>query len=851
VAQSHSTTWCAYPLRLAAVLAVLIIGITACGGGAGGAPEPTAAVITGQPTDQSVVVGSTATFSVVATGATGYQWQSSDSGANFTDVAGATSAILTLTAVPLANNGTQYRVIVTGDANSVTSSAVTLTVTTAPVAPGITVQPAAQAVSAGQNASFTVTASGTSIGYQWQRSTDGGASFTDVAGATHATLALTAVPLADNGHQFRVVVSNSASTVNSNAATLTVNPAPVAPAFTTQPGDVAITEGQSAQFTVAVTGTPTPTVQWQLSTDSGANWSGINGATSNVFNVVGATLANNGRQFRAVATSSAGTVTSNAATLTVNPAALAPAFTTQPANVAIIEGQSAQFAVAVTGTPTPSLQWQLSTDNGANWSNINGATSAVFDVVGAALTNNGRQFRAVASNSAGSVTSSAAALTVNPPSASLNVVFSRAYGIQSGRDDLYLVKEDGTGEVALATTVDNEFFSAIAPGGRIVYQRVAGSGLDLYSVNSGGTDLQALANTSDWEQFCGITTSGRVIYRRDTAAGGRDLWSVNADGSNPQVLANSANHEDFFRVTASGKVAYSVEQSSGRHLYIINADGTGNTALATEPNYYKSILGETPSGQIIFNIDNSYGTALSGIYSISGAGGSATALAVNSVAYEYAFADITRTGQVIINRNVGGQRDLYGNGTVPLATSTDDETYAGSTATGRVIYRRFTAGQNDLYIVDADGSNTQQLTDASGDDYFVATTPDGRVIYVRITAGLYDIYMVNADGTGNTAVASSADFEDYKGMTSDGRVIYERVTNNVTYLYAYNTNNNTTTPLVTSGGHALFVGVTPNGKVLFRRQSGNADLYIINSDGTGLTPLANTGNNEFFGAVFP
>jgi Tol biopolymer transport system component len=694
-----------------------------------------------------------------------------------------------------------------------------------------------------------VTATGTSLSYQWKRSSDGGSSFADIAAATNATLNLTAVPLGDNGHQFHVVISNSTGSLTSNAATLTVNAAQAAPVFTTQPVSASIIAGQSTQFTVAVTGAPAPTLQWQLSTDNGGSWNDINGATGSVLEVLNAALANNGRQFRAVATNSVDTVISSVVILTVTAAAGTPAFTMQPVDVTVTEGQNAQFTVAVSGTPAPTLQWQVSTDNGVNWSNINGETGTTITVAAPPLADSGRKYRAVASNSEGNVTSSAALLTVNAPSASLKVVFTRGYGIESGKDDLYLIKEDGTGEVALATTADNEFFSAMAPGGRIVYQRTAGGQLDLYSVNSGGTDLQILANTPDGEIFSGITTSGRVIYRRDTAAGGRDMWSVNADGSNPQVLASSANHEDFSGITSSGKVIYSVPQYSGNDLYIINADGTSNTALATEPYYYKSFMGETPSGQIILDMDNGYGTGLSGIYSIS-AGGSATALTSNTVAGEYGFAGITSTGQVVINRNVAGQRDLYGNGTVSLATSADYEVYAGSTAAGQVIYSKLTTTQHDLYIVNADGSNTRQLTDATGDDYFAALTPDGRVIYGKITAGLYDIYMVNADGTGTVPVAFSADYEEYQGMTSDGRVIYERTTSNVTYLYAYNTNNNVTTPLATSGGHAFFVDITPNGKVLFRRQSGNADLYIINPDGTGMQALANTGNNEFFNAAF-
>ncbi len=75
-----------------ALVAMGLAGLlAACGGGSDAptaAPPPPAAAITAQPTDQSAVVGTSATFSVTATNTTGYQWQrSSDGGATFADVA--------------------------------------------------------------------------------------------------------------------------------------------------------------------------------------------------------------------------------------------------------------------------------------------------------------------------------------------------------------------------------------------------------------------------------------------------------------------------------------------------------------------------------------------------------------------------------------------------------------------------------------------------------------------------------------------------------------------------------------------------------------------------------------------
>jgi len=91
----------------------------------------------------------------------------------------------------------------------------------AAVAPTITTQPANQTVTAGQTATFAVVAAGTApLGYQWQKNG------VNIAGATSASYTTATTTTADSGSTFRVVVSNSAGTVTSSAATLTVNPAP-------------------------------------------------------------------------------------------------------------------------------------------------------------------------------------------------------------------------------------------------------------------------------------------------------------------------------------------------------------------------------------------------------------------------------------------------------------------------------------------------------------------------------------------------------------------------------------------------------------------------------------------------
>ena len=182
-----------------------------------------------QPASATVANGGNGSFTVVATAATSYQWQVS-TGSGFSNVtnggvySGATSATLSITGATAAMSGYQFQAVVTGTvAPAVTSSAATLTVSTAPA---ITAQPGNATVTAGGNTSFSVSATGTGLSYQWQVSTGG--AFANVtnggvySGANSATLAITGATAAMTGYQYQVVVTGTVGSVHSAAAGLTV-----------------------------------------------------------------------------------------------------------------------------------------------------------------------------------------------------------------------------------------------------------------------------------------------------------------------------------------------------------------------------------------------------------------------------------------------------------------------------------------------------------------------------------------------------------------------------------------------------------------------------------------------------
>jgi subtilisin family serine protease len=89
-----------------------------------------------------------------------------------------------------------------------------------------------------------------------------------------------------------------------------------------------------------------------------------------------------------------------------------PVVTQNPTNLTVTAGQQATFTAAATGTPTPTVIWQVSNDGGAVYNNIAWATSTTLSFTTIAA-HNGYLFRAVFTNSVGSATTTIATLTVN------------------------------------------------------------------------------------------------------------------------------------------------------------------------------------------------------------------------------------------------------------------------------------------------------------------------------------------------------------------------------------------------------------------------------------------------------
>lgn len=179
-------------------------------------------------------------------------------------------------------------------------------------------------------------------------------------------------------------------------------------------------------------------------------------------------------------------------------AGVPPVITQNPASVSDAVGTSATFGVAASGGDPKTYQWSVSTDGGATWNPVGGATASTLTLAGLTLAQTGNRYRCAVSNAGGTATSTAAVLTVTP-------VFSTSYG--SGADGALVF--DGAATVAGLVPVAN------------VYTMTADLNATTLVVNNGVTLKVGTDNTTQFGIFAtvSITCNGTILASIDGAYG--------------------------------------------------------------------------------------------------------------------------------------------------------------------------------------------------------------------------------------------------------------------------------------------------------------------------------------------
>ena len=239
-----------------------------------------------------------------------------------------------------------------------------------------------------------------------------------------------------------------------------------------------------------------------------------------------------------------------------------PAITTQPSNVTVTAPTTATFAVSASGSPAPTYQWHSAPSGSSTFTAIIGATSASYTTGATVVSMSGTQFRCVATNSVGSVTSTAATLTVS--------------GLPTGWS---------TADIGSVAAVG----SASVNGG---VWTVGGSGADIWGTVDGFRYVSMPANgdLSITARVTGLTVTNAwakagVMVRETTAAGSRHAFTCLTGGNGSAYQRRLATGGSS---THTGGPAWSapawvrLERVGAMFISSVSSDGTTWTEIRRE-----------------------------------------------------------------------------------------------------------------------------------------------------------------------------------------------------------------------------------------------------------------------------
>ena len=315
--------------------------------------------------------------SVYGTDPITFQWYQ-----NGSKLAGATSSMLIITNVQLANDGT-YTVAATNAAGYGTFTPYIVSTKAPPV---IVTAPASALVAVGTNYTFSAVISGrTPMTYQWYKN---GAV---VAGATSSSYSINNAQPSHSGF-YCVYVVNSDGAVSTPQASLSVSTAPF---FTMQPRSVRVPFGQNTNIYYGASSETGWSCDWYKDGVILPNFHGWNLSLTNV------QVPNEGNYY-AVIYNNAGYATSQVATVTV---IYPPSIVTQPISQIVNQGSSVSMEVTTTGKEPMTYTWKF------NGKIVESVASRIYAIQNAQLSQAG-QYSCIISNADGYATSSSATLTV-------------------------------------------------------------------------------------------------------------------------------------------------------------------------------------------------------------------------------------------------------------------------------------------------------------------------------------------------------------------------------------------------------------------------------------------------------
>ena len=431
------------------------------------------------------------------------------------------------------------------NATGLSTSAKSYTVTViqgAVTLPVLVSNPSSQTIITGSQLNLSVSVTGTA-NYQWQLNG------VNIVGATQSSYSVTSATSVNAG-TYTCLVSNSAGSVTSSPAVVTVVSAPVI--VSSPPPTQSVAIGSNVTLSVLASGSTTPNYQWQF------NGVSIFGATTSTLALNSVTAANSG-SYTCIVSNIAGSVSTIPSVLSV--LANAPAILSNPTSQSATLGSTIVFSVSATSNASLTYQWNL---NGVA---IAGATSSSC-IVKADSTSKAGNYTCVVTNSGGSVTTSPAVLSLVTTSKPGRLV------------NLSVLTMDGPGAQMLTLGFVNG--GAGTTGSQTLLVRASGPTLTGFSV------ANVLADPT------------LALYQGSSVLVSNDNWGSTALNITAVTAADTATGAFPFSSTSSLDSA--VVQSLASGSYTVQVVGNGSGVGKTLAEVYDDTASYTSTSPRLVNL---------------------------------------------------------------------------------------------------------------------------------------------------------------------------------------------------------------------------------------------------------
>ena len=457
----------------------------------------------------------------------------------------------------------------------------------------VTVSPSPSTVCASTATTFSITAVGNNLMYQWQVSTNGGGTWANLyntgiySGVNSSVLRLSnALSASYSGYQYKSIVTGSCGADTSDPALLTVNSLP---SITSNPTNSIVCAGTGTSFSVGATAAGI-TYQWQVSTDGGSTWTnttnpvvytGSASATLLLSNAINSSY--DGFQYRCIVSGTCTPpITTSSAILTMNAAPATPGVIAGYTSLCEYTNQSYSI-IPVSGAT--SYSWSLPTD----WTGTSG--SNVINVVNSTYSGT---ISVTASNSCGTSAPATLNVTVAAGAAPIpNFTISNAVQCLSGNAFTFTNQSTAAGttifstfwdfgDLANSTNTSPSHSYAVANEYAVLLNVTASNGCvgsvsKLITVNPIPTGL-----ISGSTSICSGNTATISVALTGTAP-----WTLLLTGSSTPVVVNSSPY--IFTVAPSSTTSYTISSLTDANCTASTGDLSGTATVIVNANNPASV----------------------------------------------------------------------------------------------------------------------------------------------------------------------------------------------------------------------------------------------------------------------